>query len=681
MTDKRLKYNDQYHTYWIDGQKATGVSGVAKGFQDSYNIDRKVKRDVAKGMARRPDLCTMVAALGDDDSWETKKKIDKIATDAVEASGAWAKANHGTAKHTILERVHKGLSLDDVFDDRLVAYADAYRALIERSGLIPIDFLTERFVVYPQEMIAGRMDCAYINKADYRADSLLLGDFKSGSRAVAYPHSIVAQLGLYLNAPFLYNEATDEFDPAPLWGDTIIIAHVPDNLDDFGLWTIDADMARTVALAALERHRYIRSQADTLVKQWIVPSTVAQPVDPFDGLTSTLVEQQVVPMAAASHSSQIFAASAPVAMAGAATSTAGVPGEAKMPPAPNNQEDQCPSKEGSTNSSEMPTSPSSTNSGKQSASATTEATDSTSLGGSPRHEMTSTKFSDFSTSPPERRQWIIERLKVLQQTAGALDRVGILWPDNTPTLKASDRHTDEQLDLIVAVIDQVEAEYTIPFGTPDPTIEKEESRWTNTDPLLSSTQEETWTKSNNVSSPLISTSAKPVNSESVETTEASTTSPAPSNSSRQRSNSSPSPDEGPDVDPDTIKTLETAYTGLDDAGRAWIARIAHDAQTAGRPIHLSVPTVRRFEIVRGLVALAAAGYAEDEILRAVVALTLKDDQPALLIHLTPGAIASILDARAAPWFSHVCQAFCDGDIAMHIDDNNTIQLTPTNKGK
>lgn len=589
----RLKYNDRFHSYWIDGTRATGVSGVAKGFQDSYNIDRKIKRDVAKGMARRPDLCTMVAALGDEDSWETKKKIDKIATDAIEASGAWAKANHGTAKHTILERVHKGLPLDDVFDDRLLDYAEAYRELIDGSGLTPVGDLTERFVVYPEQLIAGRLDCAYF--ALDKRPALLLGDFKSGTRAVQYPHSIVAQLGLYLNAPFLYNEATDEFDPAPLWGDTIIIAHVPDELDQFGLWTIDASLARTVALQALERHRYIQAGADTLVKQWIVPVRCAESEsvardDPLD------------------------VSSAPVTEPGEKASLGG----------------------------------------------------GSSLGALDRHQPADPfdGLVDGRTDPPakpERRAWIIRRLKILKE-AGAMGSVALRWPEGLAYLKNNDRHTDRDLDRIVAVLDAVEAEFTVTFGDKDPTKEETPGRWTtrsnttcndstsdpssasettptpttthsSTDSTASnkpstkssspspSTPDEWTTTSGSGSSP---TSPEPANTSPSTSPETTAKSPSPPSEQKNNSNASSSssvPDEGPAADPDAVATLQHKYQNLPDEARAWIAGIARDANKAGRPIHLAgTPTIRRFEIVRGLVVLAAAGFDEDEIVRRLIAV-------------------------------------------------------------
>lgn len=605
---KRLSYNDQQHRYWLDGKPATGVSTVAKGFQDSYNLDRKIKRDVAKGMARRPDLCSVVVALGDADDWETKKKIDKVATDAIEASGAWAKANHGTAKHTILERVHKGLSLDDVFDDRLIEYAKAYEALINAAGIIPIAHLTERFIVYPQEMIAGRMDCAYLHNG-----VLLAGDFKSGQRAVSYPHSIVAQLGLYLNAPFLYNEETDEFDPAPLWGDRIIIAHVPDDTTQFGLWEIDAALAKQVALAALERHRYIKSGADSLVKQWIMPTTGENEEWPSATKTDT-----------GSTSS---------------STTSPTPPRASFSTTP-----------------------------KSSTSSSSVATDSTRSSQSSPADAFDGLVDGYVAPPakPERRAWVIGRLETLAGIDGALNLAKAWWPAGLATLKQSDRHTDADLDRIVAVLECVEDEYEVPFNVPDPTIEKEEGRWTTTNANaspISSTEQTTNSKSQEQPSPptppTCSTSMPP------EQDDVSTTS------------SMNSPDEGPDADEGAVAALHAAYEALPAEGRSWIAGLARDAQQAGRPIHLQgAATIRRFEIVRGLVALAGNGCDDDDVVRGLLELVLTDS--AFSAAIAPGELISYLDWKPPEGtvfkFARLCDALTNGDLVASVADDGVMRF-------
>ncbi len=65
-------------------------------------------------------------------------------------------------------------------------------------------------------------------------------------------------------------------------------------------------------------------------------------------------------------------------------------------------------------------------------------------------------------APATLREWIIQRLRVIIETGHAA-AVAKGWPDGLPTLKASDAHTDEELDLVAAVLTQIESEAQLPF--------------------------------------------------------------------------------------------------------------------------------------------------------------------------------------------------------------------------
>ena len=80
------------------------------------------------------------------------------------------------------------------------------------------------------------------------------------------------------------------------------------------------------------------------------------------------------------------------------------------------------------------------------------------------------------------------------------------------------------------------------------------------------------------------------------------------------------PDEGGQADPRAMEALQRAYKALSDGPRTWIGRLTSEAQRSSVSFHTKDnQTVRRFEIVRGLVLLAEAGTVDDDDLRQLVA--------------------------------------------------------------
>jgi cytochrome c5 len=87
------------------------------------------------------------------------------------------------------------------------------------------------------------------------------------------------------------------------------------------------------------------------------------------------------------------------------------------------------------------------------------------------------------------------------------------------------------------------------------------------------------------------------------------------------------PDEGPDITDDNYQTSKDAYMSLNAGQKAWINTIAAQAQQAGVSIHMRErPTVRRWNIMRGLVALAGDN-ADDNDLRCIAATIHGNDLP------------------------------------------------------
>ena len=74
----RLKYDDKWHSYWLDGRRCKCVTTVAKIPDDTYSLDQWRKRQVAIGMAMSPPLVERAAAHFDE-----RDKVDEVAEEAM----------------------------------------------------------------------------------------------------------------------------------------------------------------------------------------------------------------------------------------------------------------------------------------------------------------------------------------------------------------------------------------------------------------------------------------------------------------------------------------------------------------------------------------------------------------------------------------------------------------------
>jgi len=186
----RLVYNDEKHTYMLDGKRVKSASTVAKLVPDDFILGQWRKRQVAIGMVLDPNLIEKVAV-----DLDNSKAINAVAEEAMAAAGAHRKADRGT-------QMHRASQLVDMDGKLLTAQqradAAAWLRTIDRYGIgIDPDFI-EQFVVYPESGIVGRFDrLAYIN------DTLSILDLKSGENAVKYPQGTCVQLAIYRFAPYV----------------------------------------------------------------------------------------------------------------------------------------------------------------------------------------------------------------------------------------------------------------------------------------------------------------------------------------------------------------------------------------------------------------------------------------------------------------------------------------------
>ena len=152
-------------------------------------------------MGQRHDLQLAASALSLDDSH--KKKLQRVADDALEVAEGSAAATVGTALHGHTETIDRGLPLGFVpppFD----ADIEAYKRCTDGIEWLSV----ECFRVKDDWQVAGTAD----RIGRDRHGRVRVYDVKTGQTAIDYPHSMAAQLALYSRCQ-PYDIATDTRQP------------------------------------------------------------------------------------------------------------------------------------------------------------------------------------------------------------------------------------------------------------------------------------------------------------------------------------------------------------------------------------------------------------------------------------------------------------------------------------
>ena len=129
------------------------------------------------------------------------------------------------------------------------------------------------------------------------------------------------------------------------------------------------------------------------------------------------------------------------------------------------------------------------------------------------------------------------------------------------------------------------------------------------------------------------------------------------------------PDEGPDIVlQSSIDILEAAYHNLDDAGRTFVNDVGAQARAAGLGFHMNLDTggrrtVRRWEIMRGLIALAD-GFDNDDAIRGCAAAV--NAEVADLMSFNWGHIVGHMGADDAATFANIAVALANGEASMRF---------------
>lgn len=191
-------------------RRCTTFVGV---LEDTYNLSRWQQRNVALGLADRPDLLLSVAAHRDD-----KDRLNKICEDAAEAAKAHAAATTGTAVHALTEIVDRGLDLP-VIPDGAAADLEAYRRATAGIEWLAIEtgVVVDDLGVHGTPDRIGRLPDGRVVVLDLKTGSVDYGMGKIAMQLAMYAHGV----------PYDHTTGTRGEMPAGLDLDTAVVIHLP----------------------------------------------------------------------------------------------------------------------------------------------------------------------------------------------------------------------------------------------------------------------------------------------------------------------------------------------------------------------------------------------------------------------------------------------------------------------
>ena len=221
---------DRWGRYIVAGSKGgkgkgyTRVTTLTKTCSDTFGLTEWIKRVVAVGIAKRPDLIAEAANLTVDD----KGPLKEIIAAAEEVGGANEKRRLGTALHKILEIIDLGG--DAVVPADLAPHIAAYQAAMTAAGVKIIPEHTEQVFIHDTLEYAGTAD-RIVTVPGF--DLPLIADLKTGKDPLAFgAGEISMQLACYAHGEHVYDYATGERAPMPAvdqeWGLVIHLSARPE---------------------------------------------------------------------------------------------------------------------------------------------------------------------------------------------------------------------------------------------------------------------------------------------------------------------------------------------------------------------------------------------------------------------------------------------------------------------
>ncbi len=223
------------------------VSNLIKKAEDTYHLELWKQRNVAKGLAMRPDYVAEVQQL---EVKADKARLNTICERAQDIAGAYKMSDEGTELHKSTELAdYAGGSLDVVKQShrsRIQLYLDA----LQVNGLRVPDGMIERRIVSLRYNVAGSFDRIY----QLGDGSYVIGDLKTGDSLDLSMPSISAQLACY----------QDGINAHGVWGgsrydtgikvreDFGIVVHLPSTREEVTVYRIDLSKGRELNRVNLE---------------------------------------------------------------------------------------------------------------------------------------------------------------------------------------------------------------------------------------------------------------------------------------------------------------------------------------------------------------------------------------------------------------------------------------------
>lgn len=215
----------------------TRVTTLTKTCSDTHGLTEWIKRVVAVGMAKRPDLIAEAANLTVDD----KGPLREIVKTAEEVGGANEKRRLGTALHKILEIIDLGGDAHVPGD--LAPHVAAYKEAMAAAGVVVIPEHTEQVFVHDELEYAGTAD-RIVTVPGFNLP--LIADLKTGKDPLAYgAGEISMQLACYAHAQHVYDYETEQRSPMPKvdqrWGLVIHLSARPEGEPSCTLSLVDLE--------------------------------------------------------------------------------------------------------------------------------------------------------------------------------------------------------------------------------------------------------------------------------------------------------------------------------------------------------------------------------------------------------------------------------------------------------
>jgi hypothetical protein len=210
----------------------TRVTTIAKVLDDSSSLADWKTRMAITGIVQRADLLAQASTSLDD-----RSKLNKIANDAIEAAGAYSRANLGTALHSITQQLDLGMKPQIL--QGLQADIETYVASIAAWDFGMKKEWIEVLLINDEYEYAGTADRIVTT----RDGKICIFDLKTGTDLSYSFGSIAVQLAMYAHADWIYDWKTGERTALPEGLDMKegIICHLPAGEADCKFYTVDLE--------------------------------------------------------------------------------------------------------------------------------------------------------------------------------------------------------------------------------------------------------------------------------------------------------------------------------------------------------------------------------------------------------------------------------------------------------